>query len=186
MKRKSHIHLGGLLADRYLYHRGRVARGAFVLGCIEPDWNPATYLKGSLRYAKLRGHNFPTAQGCIRRLCERLERHNRFGLLALYRMGKLTHYIADAFTHPHNGYFAGNLEEHLAYEAELQAYFLQEKSLPQPELEQSGSIYQLILQAHERYRVLPACKQNDASYAHAVASAVVAALYEGAPEPALA
>ena len=40
-----------------------------------------------------------------------------------YLLGKLIHYIADAFTFPHNNVFKGNLVQHCKYENKLhQAY----------------------------------------------------------------
>ena len=74
MRGKSHISLGYYLIDRYLSHVPRRYQRAFLLGCIEPDRNPATYLKGSVRFQWLRGHNYLNAQQFMQRIAARLEK----------------------------------------------------------------------------------------------------------------
>ena len=49
MRGKSHKTLGKYLADKYMTAVPKRYIQAFLLGCIEPDRNPATYLKGSVR-----------------------------------------------------------------------------------------------------------------------------------------
>ena len=40
-----------------------------------------------------------------------------------YTLGKLTHYLADAFTYPHNDNYPESLLEHRRYEDDLRVYF---------------------------------------------------------------
>lgn len=47
MRGKSHRCLGNYLVQRYMGDAPQSHIKAFLLGCIEPDRNPATYLKGS-------------------------------------------------------------------------------------------------------------------------------------------
>ncbi len=181
LKRKSHLRLGGELAQLYLSGRSRMAQNAFVFGCIEPDWNPMTYLKGSRRHERLRGHNFFNAQRYMRRLANRLERREHWGLVSFYELGKLTHYIVDSFTHPHAGAFSGSLSEHLEYEDALQRYFLgclERGERPCLDLEQNAPVFEMVLRAHEAYGQLPARKETDTLYALAVAAKAVERLYE--------
>ena len=49
MRRQSHIAMGRFLLRTYLPHLPRQYARLFLLGCIEPDGNPTTYLKGSIR-----------------------------------------------------------------------------------------------------------------------------------------
>ncbi|HWS42188.1 MAG TPA: hypothetical protein VN421_03790, partial [Pseudoflavonifractor sp.] len=35
---------------------------AFILGCVEPDPNMFSYLKGFVKYQKLRGHNYNSSR----------------------------------------------------------------------------------------------------------------------------
>ena len=41
-----------------------------------------------------------------------------------YTLGKLTHYLADAFTYPHNENFPDTMLDHHRYETDLRQYFL--------------------------------------------------------------
>ena len=46
MKKRSHKLLGIYLAERYMDDATKACRKAFVFGCVEPDYNYASYLKG--------------------------------------------------------------------------------------------------------------------------------------------
>ena len=74
MRGKSHMCLGSYLAEHYLTDVPKVYIRAFLIGCIEPDRNPATYLKGSFRNQWLRGHNYLNARRYMARISQRLER----------------------------------------------------------------------------------------------------------------
>lgn len=124
MRGKSHCRLGAYLADTYFPQASAPCRTAFLLGCIEPDRNPATYLKGSLRAQWLRGHNYENAKHFMLRISRRLERKQHWSLLDYYTAGKLIHYTMDAFTYAHNASFPTDLREHKKYEDALQEYFL--------------------------------------------------------------
>ena len=98
MRGKSHRCLGQYLVEKYMPHAPKRYIRAFLIGCIEPDRNPVTYLKGSIRCQWLRGHNYENARRYMRRLSERLERKERLFLIDYYALGKLIHYTVDAFT----------------------------------------------------------------------------------------
>ena len=121
MKAVSHRLLGLHLARHYLQGRSPLQLKAFQLGCVEPDKNPATYLKGSIRAQMLRGHNYRSAKKYIQQLCRRLRSKGLSSLWDYYTLGKLIHYIADAFTYPHNDHFPGDLKAHREYESALHA-----------------------------------------------------------------
>jgi len=124
MRGKSHISLGHYLLNHYLPNIPQTYRNAFLLGCIEPDRNPATYLKGSLRCQWMRGHNYQNAKRFMKRISARLERKESLNLFDYYTLGKLIHYTADAFTYAHNETFPENLSDHREYEVKLQNHFL--------------------------------------------------------------
>ena len=124
MRGKSHISLGQYLLEQYLPDLPGHYRKAFLFGCIQPDRNPATYLKGSFRFQWLRGHNYPNASRFMHRIAGRLENKKKLKLYDFYTLGKLIHYTADAFTHAHNPSFSKPLWAHRAYEARLHTCFL--------------------------------------------------------------
>ena len=72
MRGKSHLIIAQYLLDHYMPDIPKRYQLAFRLGCIEPDRNPATYLKGSLRCQWLRGHNYKNAQRFMTTMAGRL------------------------------------------------------------------------------------------------------------------
>lgn len=167
MKLKSHLFLGA-----WLLHGGTVSislinRTAFLSGCVEPDLNICTYLKGSFHGQKLRGHNYPNLLPRIQKLISDLEHSKAETPLYYYRLGKLTHYLADAFTWPHNTAFHGSLWEHILYEEQLEQCFL--TSAP-GKIRQAGTIDNhrnlllAILEQHTAYLNAPTGIQTDIEY----------------------
>lgn len=181
MKRKSHLSLGKVLSFQYFHAVSGYQRSIFLLGCMQPDWNLATYLKGSRTYQWLRGHNYMNAQRYMQRLADRLEHCEKWGVLSYYRLGKLIHYVTDAFTQAHNAWFEGNLATHRDYENALQTYFLawlEQSWKPQRELlARSESIAELIRRTHLRYACHGGDCVTDSCYAFAVATEVLRRLF---------
>lgn len=152
MRGKSHICLGKYLLTHYMPDLSPVCSRAFLLGCIEPDRNPATYLKGSLRHQWLRGHNYHNARRFMRRVSNRLEKKDSLNLFDYYTLGKLIHYTTDAFTYAHNNTFPENLSDHREYEVQLQNHFLNYMSTdPQVDVRLAKSIMEGIGSYHREY-----------------------------------
>ena len=164
MKGKSHKRMGQYLAEQYLDQASAAQRLAFRFGCIEPDKNPTTYLKGSLRSELLRGHNFSNAESFLCRLSKKLEQAEKDGLLFYYRLGKLIHYLADAFTWPHNKTFHGSLREHLRYEGQLQHSFLAARAWSSPVQPGTGTLFDWIRTEHRRYLTTAPSVENDCHF----------------------
>jgi len=116
MLSKSHRHLGKIYADHYLSKHSKHHTLAFLWGCIEPDKNPVTFLKGSMRARFLRGHNYENALPFTNRLFSRLAEKRVWNMWDYYSLGKLVHYLTDSYTYPHNETFSGGLQAHRAYE----------------------------------------------------------------------
>jgi len=119
LQKRSHIHLAKALLQGTEGFDRRRHRAAFLLGSIQPDCNPLTYLKGSLSARCLQGHSFSNARPYIFSRMERLKQRRRWSLRHYYILGKLTHYLSDAFTCPHNQTFSGGPTAHHRYESEL-------------------------------------------------------------------
>lgn len=152
MRGKSHISLGYYLLSHYLPDLPKYKRLAFLLGCIEPDRNPTTYLKGSIRFQWLRGHNYHNAKKFMHRISARLEQKDTWNLFDYYTLGKLIHYTADAFTFAHNASFPDNLSGHREYEVKLQEYFLRYlQEEPQIDICFENSIAAVISCYHQEY-----------------------------------
>lgn len=181
----SHRQLGHHLADTYMTYTPRRYRAAFLIGCVEPDKNPTTYLKGSIRNKWLRGHNWESASRYIRRICRRLERKETLRLHDYYNLGKLIHYTADAFTYTHNRGFGAGLLAHRQYEKRLHTYFsfyLANASVIQRHL--SGTVMETIRDYHNAYVLDSIGIHTDASYTATVCTAVICRLLQAAPQAA--
>ena len=182
MKAKCHRTLGDYLVRNYMHNHSRFHIRAFLIGCTEPDKNPMTYFKGSFRCQLLRGHDWESAQRYMQRIASRLEQRTKFRLMDYYTLGKLIHYIADAFTFAHNNSFCFNLRTHRDYERMLQEYFLScfQDLLPET-VTFSGSIMDLIRHHHDHYCQLESGVHNDSQFSIRVACAVIEQLLRISP-----
>ena len=123
LQKRSHALLAFALLRSECGFTARRFRWAFLFGSFQPDCNPFTYLKGSLRAYKFRGHNYSNSQPYIAAHIERLQRRASWTMWQYYTLGKLTHYLADAFTYPHNENFPDTMLDHHRYETDLRQYF---------------------------------------------------------------
>jgi len=122
MQKRSHKLLAATLLESQAGFRARRFELAFLFGSFQPDCNPFTYLRGSLHGQGLHGHNFSSTRTYISRHIQKLQRRQRWHLWQYYTLGKLTHYLADAFTYPHNDHFPEGLLDHHRYETDLRRY----------------------------------------------------------------
>ena len=119
MQKRSHKLLAQSLIDSYNGFAKRRFELAFLFGSFEPDCNPLSYIKGSRRGKTLMGHNFSNSQAFIHRRIRRLQDRDHWTVWQYYTLGKLTHYLADAFTYPHNENWPNTLMDHHRYETDL-------------------------------------------------------------------
>ena len=177
MRRKSHVSLGKYLLAQYLPDLPMPYQQAFLFGCIEPDRNPATYLKGSFRSQWLRGHNYHNAKRFMARISRRLEHRKTFGLFDYYTLGKLIHYTADAFTFAHNDTFSDRLSDHRKYEIMLQNHFLDYlRKNPIVNIHLAGSVMESIAAFHRNYSGETATIHRDCRYALQACCCVISVL----------
>lgn len=183
MRGKSHRYLGQYLVDHYMNDVPSVHKNAFLIGCVEPDRNPATYLKGSIRCQWLRGHNYRNARRFMRSISWRLEKKDRLNVYDYYTLGKLIHYTTDAFTYAHNDTFPTNLADHREYEVALQEHFLTYlEEDPKVDPKVARSIMEAIYSYHREYEELEANIHIDSHFALAACCCVLAVLF---PKPIL-
>ncbi len=158
--------MGRFLLREYLPALPQKYAKVFLLGCTQPDKNPATYLKGSLRSQWMRGHNYGNSSRYMLRLARRLEAKETFTLWDYYSLGKLIHYTLDAFTYVHDKRFSGDLYLHHDYEVRLQNAFLSYlRSCKRPVTVSPISTAVFIRRMHARYSRVPMDVQTDITYA---------------------
>ena len=152
MQKRSHKLLASALLESQQGFRAKRFELAFLFGSFQPDCNPLTYLKGFFRGQKLCGHNFSNSQFFIDKRIRRLQGRSRWHLWQYYTLGKLTHYLADAFTYPHNDHFPDGLMDHHRYETDLRLYledYLSRRTVRQEKVRQdvAGALQQF----HRQY-----------------------------------
>ncbi len=114
MKTETHLKYARYLRDKYLADCSQFEKSAFVIGCVEPDVNLFSYLKG-FRIKPFYGHNCENSVEFIKKSLQKLDK----GQVRCFNLGRLVHYVCDAFTLPHNRAFSGGLREHTLYEKRL-------------------------------------------------------------------
>lgn len=166
MQKRSHKLLASALLRSRQGFRARRFELAFLFGSFQPDCNPLTYLKGSRRACRLRGHNFSNSQPYINAHIQRLQqRRTNWTMWQYYTLGKLTHYLADAFTYPHNENYPDSLMDHRRYEHELRlslAAHLSRQALRRQQLRQD--LITAIDQLHRQYMDSRADLERDIRY----------------------
>lgn len=178
MRGKSHHCLGQYLLARYMHSIPVFHASAFLIGCVEPDRNPVTYLKGSIRCQWMRGHNYKNARRFMRTLSRRLEKKSHWNIYDYYALGKLIHYTADAFTFAHNDHFSTRLSDHREYEASLQIYFLRYlREDPKVDPKVAPSVMDAISRYHREYRQRDAGIPTDTHFALAACCCVLSVLF---------
>ena len=123
MQKRSHALLASALLRCEEGFPARRYELAFLLGSVQPDCNPLSYLKGSLRRRKFGGHTYGNSRPYIDSRIRRLQNRSRWNIWQYYTLGKLTHYVADAFTWPHNPTFPARGWAHHQYEKALRLEF---------------------------------------------------------------
>ena len=123
MQTRDHLYLARRLLETAGDDIPPQGRAAFLFGCMEPDINPVTYLCRA-NGARFRGHNFENRALRLRALLTELSDGGLSTLHDYFALGAALHYLADAFTYPHNAAFPGDLHGHVAYEKALHPIFL--------------------------------------------------------------
>lgn len=123
MKTADHLLLGRYLLEQCGTTQLSRHRRAFLLGCVEPDYNVFSYLRGMRHCRKFRGHNAENSSAFLTHCFADFNGRALRSAWDYFRLGTMIHYAADAFTAPHNGSWNGSLIEHCAYEASLHRKF---------------------------------------------------------------
>ena len=165
MQKRSHKLLASTLLKNQHGFAARRFELAFLFGSFQPDCNPLTYLKGSLRAYKFRGHNYSNSSHYIAAHIARLRRRQNWTMWQYYTLGKLTHYLADAFTYPHNETYPESLLAHRQYEDALRLYlaaYLAHRTLQRQQIR--SDVIAAIRELHAQYMEDLADVRRDARY----------------------
>ena len=183
MQKRSHTLLARTLMERTAGFDQRRFALAFLFGSFQPDCNPLSYLKGSRRGIPLMGHNFSNSRRYVCRRIQRLQKKGRWNIWQYYTLGKLTHYLADAFTFPHNETYTDSLRAHRCYEARLRHELAARISLCQHRPSGTQDLTAALTELHREYLSATSFLQRDIDYILDATSLLVSALL---PQPAAA
>lgn len=169
MTSKDHRILGEFLAQQMIKNTSLLATRLFVTGCVFPDHNPLTYLRGLCMGHPLKTHFLFLSKPEILRLCNKLENRDKLYLWDYYTLGTLTHYAADAFTFPHNEHYTGNMVEHAQYEHVtlhkiFEQHLLNEFSMEKHDQNGNGSLETAFTELHDSYMETEPSPLCDARY----------------------
>lgn len=185
MQKRSHKLLAATLLENTQGFQARRFELAFLFGSFQPDCNPLTYLKGSLRAYKFRGHNYSNSQHYIYSRISRLQRRQRWTIWQYYTLGKLTHYLADAFTYPHNENYPDSMLCHHQYETDLRAYleeYLADRTVRQKQFR--ADVTDSISRLHDYYTQASGDQKMDVQFILEATSMLMAGCLP-APQPAV-
>ena len=165
MQKRSHARLASALLNCENVSPVRRYKWAFLLGSVQPDCNPLSYLKGSLHHKKFGGHTYANSRRYIETRIRRLQKRRHWTVWQYYTLGKLTHYVADAFTYPHNSHFPEHGWAHHTYETRLRTEFAE--YLDSAELCRTERVKDLpaeLYRLHEEYMAAGSSPERDISY----------------------
>ena len=91
MKKKDHLQIGKLLLAQKDAKLSGIQRLAFLFGCVEPDINPFTYARGSLKHEFLHGHHADNSSKHRHKLMRRLSNSGVHSLWQWFSLGTLIH-----------------------------------------------------------------------------------------------
>ena len=181
MQKRSHRLLASTLLKNQHGFAARRFELAFLFGSFQPDCNPFTYLKGSLRAYKFRGHNYSNSNLYIADHIASLRQRQNWTMWQYYTLGKLTHYLADAFTYPHTETYPESLLAHRQYEDELRTYlaeYLQQRSLLRQQFRED--LAAALEELHRQYLESRSTMQRDVQYILQATSLLMAGCCPGA------
>ena len=165
MQKRTHTLLARTLLRSETRFPARRFEWAFLFGSFEPDVNPFSYLKGSLRYNKLKGHNYTNSRAYINAKILKLQRRQHWNIWNYYTLGKLTHYLADAYTYPHNENYPDSMLSHHCYETDLRLFmrgYLAHRHIQRQQARRD--LVAALDELHQQYMDTRASMLRDASY----------------------
>ncbi len=167
MKKKDHLMLASFILDLFDSSVLTFHSAAFTAGCIEPDLNVFSYLRGSRKEKKFHGHNAGNCRTHLEKLLGKIEGRGLTSGYDCFLLGIAVHYIADSFTAVHNTDILDvDVKTHLEYENRLHEELMRALSKPfifeQDMLNTSLKDY--VTDNHHSYSASAPSTKNDCSY----------------------
>ncbi len=171
MKTETHWKLALKILKNDMTEAPLKSRVAFAFGCIKPDFDMLSYLRG-FKNKPFYGHNWSNAHNYIMRLSHKAEQ----GILGSFGFGLLVHYLCDAFTFAHNDGFNGGLKAHAMYEKLLHTSIFEKcKKTNGFYSDTHRNLSKFIENVHLRYMALPNAIFKDIEFIELAVEVTVAA-----------
>ena len=99
-----------------------------------------------------------------------------------YTLGKLTHYLADAYTYPHNEHFPNSMLDHHRYETDLRRFLQNYLSCRSPSQQNvRRDLVTALEELHSQYMARQSDAYRDTSYILKATSLLMAACAPASP-----
>lgn len=169
MKSYDHKQLAEYLSQTILDTHSYLQVRLFIHGCVFPDHNPLGYLQGLFAGHPMKIHFTTYSIPKLQRLLEKLESKESLSLWGYYQLGVLIHYLADAFTYPHNETFTDNMLAHAKYESqELHTALTQalagDFTLSENNLHKERDLWYTFCSLHKTYEETAPAPETDVRY----------------------
>ena len=167
MKKKDHLMLASFILTLAGSSVLALHSAAFTAGCIEPDLNVFTYLRGSRKEKKFHGHNAGNCRAHLEKLLGKIEERGLTSGYDCFLLGVAVHYIADSFTAVHNTDILDvDVKTHLEYENRLHEELT--RALSKPFIFEhdvlNTSLKDYVNYNHHVYSASAPSTKNDCSY----------------------
>lgn len=152
MQKRSHKLLASMLLESEHGLPGQALRAGLPVRFLPAGLQSSDLFERFPPARKLRGHNFTNSRLYIESHIKLLQARTRWNIWQYYTLGKLTHYLADAFTYPHNEHYPESLIAHRQYEADLRQYladYLENRTLRRANARQD--LVDAISELHAQY-----------------------------------
>lgn len=164
MRKKSHWRL----ADYLMGDNEKPAiELMFKVGSVAPDF---------MLRSMIQGHSYDTTSHRVHRRIIKLEERGRWNLISAYRLGYVTHYLADYFTAPHNMHGEFGFKAHCSFEKQqlhmLRGQLNQQRELSK-EYNEELDIMEYLDALHEEYMAQSPEVERDCDYIVNVTEQVV-------------
>lgn len=109
MRSEDHLALGLYLLSRENSPQFRRHCIAFLIGCIEPDYNQFSYMRGIVHHRKFRGHNAENSFAFLMRCRKHFALHEASSAWDFFPgLGTCSTTRRMRFTWPHNSFWRGH------------------------------------------------------------------------------
>lgn len=183
MRCEDHYMLGCFLLEQSSVPIRPACRRMFLMGCVEPDINLLTFIRGTNKKRFLRGHCAQSSEKHLKKLLNKFTDAGVSTPMQWFLLGTAMHYLADSFVYVHNDYVRVRHSEHRNYEIRLHETLRVCLAKWKPGTGKSLPFAEGLEAWHEKYRSEAPSIRIDCQYVIAAAVLVYTQLRKDARRP---